>query len=244
MNYASQETAIIFWSSVRVLQMKECGLPKLSIIVQGNQQSCWTKPNNCNVDMWSLDAGGYDGPTCSNASTWLRANCVHGGDGSLNHITNHSIIHLACNASSSVWAYHSKPFTAIWFVRKTSIASSSLDTEQQTPLPPMVRWKKDVEGRMEWNCFYWRLKLLSATPRWSNTSLETAWREDPGQLHYAPPHWSCTGYYDMRRYWISLSHSSSMHCRYFKQPALHLRNVGASCPSLHLGLAHSYISTG
>ncbi|GFT29589.1 transposable element Tcb1 transposase [Trichonephila clavipes] len=28
------------------------------------------------------------------------------------------------------------------------------------------------------------------------------------------------------RYWISLSHSSSTHCRYFKQPALHLRGVG------------------
>ncbi|GFW41640.1 transposable element Tcb1 transposase [Trichonephila clavipes] len=38
----------------------------------------------------------------------------------------------------------------------------------------------------------------------------------------APPHWSCTGYYGTRRYWISLSHSSSTHCRYFKQPALHL----------------------
>ncbi|GFT17387.1 transposable element Tcb1 transposase [Trichonephila clavipes] len=37
-------------------------------------------------------------------------------------------------------------------------------------------------------------------------------------------------------YWISLSHSSSSHCRYFKQPALHLRSVGASCPSLHSGL--------
>ncbi|GFW20930.1 transposable element Tcb1 transposase [Trichonephila clavipes] len=38
--------------------------------------------------------------------------------------------------------------------------------------------------------------------------------------------------------------SSSTHCWYFKQTALHLRGVGASCPSLPLGLSHSYISTG
>ncbi|GFX67121.1 uncharacterized protein TNCV_590371 [Trichonephila clavipes] len=55
---------------------------------------------------------------------------------------------------------------------------------------------------------------------------------------------SCTGYYGMGRYWISLSHSSSTHCRYFKQPALDLRGVGASCPSLPSGLGHSHISTG
>ncbi|GFX57876.1 hypothetical protein TNCV_3068431 [Trichonephila clavipes] len=48
----------------------------------------------------------------------------------------------------------------------------------------------------------------------------------------------------MGRYWISLSHSSSTHCRYFKQPALHLQGVGASCPSLPSGLGHSHISTG
>ncbi|GFX26063.1 transposable element Tcb1 transposase [Trichonephila clavipes] len=36
----------------------------------------------------------------------------------------------------------------------------------------------------------------------------------------------------MSRYWISLSHFSSTHCQYFKQPALHLRCVGVSCPSL------------
>ncbi|GFX47450.1 transposable element Tcb1 transposase [Trichonephila clavipes] len=32
------------------------------------------------------------------------------------------------------------------------------------------------------------------------------------KLRYASSHWSCTGYYGMRRYWISLSHSSSKHC--------------------------------
>ncbi|GFX10511.1 transposable element Tcb1 transposase [Trichonephila clavipes] len=42
---------------------------------------------------------------------------------------------------------------------------------------------------------------------------------------------------------ISLSHSSGMHCQYFKQPALHLRGVRDSCPSLPLGLGHSHIST-
>ncbi|GFV91319.1 hypothetical protein TNCV_898361 [Trichonephila clavipes] len=67
---------------------------------------------------------------------------------------------------------------------------------------------------------------------------------DAEQLRYAPPYWSCTRYYGMRRYWISLSHSSSTHCQYFKQPALHLRGVGASCPSLPSGLRHSHIPTG
>ncbi|GFU88210.1 transposable element Tcb1 transposase [Trichonephila clavipes] len=43
-------------------------------------------------------------------------------------------------------------------------------------------------------------------------------------------------------YWIS--HSSSTHCRYFKQPELHLRGVGASFPALPSGLGHSHISTG
>ncbi|GFV03780.1 transposable element Tc3 transposase [Trichonephila clavipes] len=41
-----------------------------------------------------------------------------------------------------------------------------------------------------------------------------------------------------------LSHSSSTHCLYFKQPELHLRGVGASCPSLPSGLGHSRISSG
>ncbi|GFU85133.1 hypothetical protein TNCV_1553961 [Trichonephila clavipes] len=78
----------------------------------------------------------------------------------------------------------------------------------------------------------------------SDSSLETPWREDAEQLRYAPPHWSCTGYYGMGRYWILLSHSSSTLCGYFKQPALHLRGVGASCPSLPPGLGHSLISIG
>ncbi|GFW69980.1 transposable element Tcb1 transposase [Trichonephila clavipes] len=49
---------------------------------------------------------------------------------------------------------------------------------------------------------------FAATPRWSDSSLETPWREDAEQLRYAPPHWSCTEYYGIGRYWISLSHSS------------------------------------
>ncbi|GFU73104.1 uncharacterized protein TNCV_1353951 [Trichonephila clavipes] len=88
-----------------------------------------------------------------------------------------------------------------------------------------------------------KLSLLTGHA-WSDSSLETPWREDAEQLRYAPPHWSCTGYYGTGRYWISLSHSSSTHCRYFKQPELHLRSVGASCPSLPSGLGRSYISTG
>ncbi|GFV28954.1 transposable element Tcb1 transposase [Trichonephila clavipes] len=73
---------------------------------------------------------------------------------------------------------------------------------------------------------------------------DTVEREDAEQLRYAPPHWSCTGYYGMGRYRILLSHSSSTHCRYFKQPALHLLGVGASCPSLRSGLGYIHISTG
>ncbi|GFT69095.1 transposable element Tcb1 transposase [Trichonephila clavipes] len=53
---------------------------------------------------------------------------------------------------------------------------------------------------------------LSATQRWSDSSLETSWREDTEQLRYASPHWSCTGYYGMGWYWISLSDYSSTHC--------------------------------
>ncbi|GFT32889.1 hypothetical protein TNCV_5039221 [Trichonephila clavipes] len=37
-----------------------------------------------------------------------------------------------------VCAYHSTPFTAEWSVRKTSIAWSTLDAEQQTSPPPMI----------------------------------------------------------------------------------------------------------
>ncbi|GFT31991.1 transposable element Tcb1 transposase [Trichonephila clavipes] len=48
----------------------------------------------------------------------------------------------------------------------------------------------------------------------------------------------------MERYWISLLHSSSTHCWYFKQPALHLRGVGASCSSLPSGLGHSPTLSG
>ncbi|GFW01377.1 transposable element Tcb1 transposase [Trichonephila clavipes] len=44
--------------------------------------------------------------------------------------------------------------------------------------------------------------------------------------------------------WAVLDITPSTHCRYFKQPALHLRGVGTSCPSLPLGLRHSHISTG
>ncbi|GFU58439.1 transposable element Tcb1 transposase [Trichonephila clavipes] len=48
--------------------------------------------------------------------------------------------------------------------------------------------------------------------------METPRREDAEQLRYAPPHWSCTGYYGMGWYWISLSHSSNTHCRAWPQP--------------------------
>ncbi|GFW24789.1 transposable element Tcb1 transposase [Trichonephila clavipes] len=41
------------------------------------------------------------------------------------------------------------------------------------------------------------LTHLSVTPRWSDSSLETPWREGVEQLRYAPPNWFCTGYYGM-----------------------------------------------
>ncbi|GFU70279.1 hypothetical protein TNCV_904211 [Trichonephila clavipes] len=79
----------------------------------------------------------------------------------------------------------------------------------------------------------------------SDSSLETPWREDVEQLRYTPPHWFCTGYYGNGVVLdITLAHSSSTHCRYFKQPLLHLRGVGAICPSLPSGLGRSHISTG
>ncbi|GFT81461.1 hypothetical protein TNCV_3673241 [Trichonephila clavipes] len=40
----------------------------------------------------------------------------------------------------------------------------------------------------------------------SDSSLKTSWREDAEQLRYAPQHWFCTGYYEIGRIWISLSH--------------------------------------
>ncbi|GFX37408.1 hypothetical protein TNCV_3106601 [Trichonephila clavipes] len=82
---------------------------------------------------------------------------------------------------------------------------------------------------------------MSATTRLSDSSLETPWREDAEQLRYAPPHWSCTGYYGMGRYWISLSRSSSTHCRFFyfllgssEYFFSHLIVVGSSVPAILL----------
>ncbi|GFY35743.1 transposable element Tcb1 transposase [Trichonephila clavipes] len=49
--------------------------------------------------------------------------------------------------------------------------------------------------------------------------------------------WAGIGYHSHAPFSLS-------HCRYFKQPALHLRGVGASCPSLPSGLGRSHISIG
>ncbi|GFU96395.1 uncharacterized protein TNCV_89711 [Trichonephila clavipes] len=50
----------------------------------------------------------------------------------------------------------------------------------------------------------------------------------------------------MGRYWISLSHSSSTYCRYFKQTALHLQVLEPvrGVRALPSGLGHRHISTG
>ncbi|GFU84093.1 hypothetical protein TNCV_2299061 [Trichonephila clavipes] len=109
----------------------------------------------------------------------------------------------------------------------------------------MVRCKKAASGKNGIKLSLLTSPHLSATPRWSNSSLESPWREDAEQLRYATPHWFCIDYYGMGRYCISLSHSSStQHCGYFKQPALYLRGVGACCTSLPSGLGHSHISKG
>ncbi|UYV64641.1 Transposase, partial [Cordylochernes scorpioides] len=110
------------------------------------------------------------------------------------------------------------------------LQQSGLYTRRPLLPPPLtqnyrcLRCQRCYERRMwtaEWNEIIFTDG--STTPRWSESSLETPWREDAEQLRYAPPHWSCTVYYGMKRYWISLSHSSSTHCWYFKPPMLHLR---------------------
>ncbi|GFX12888.1 transposable element Tcb1 transposase [Trichonephila clavipes] len=84
---------------------------------------------------------------------------------------------------------------------------------------------------------------LSATPRYGRiTSLEH--QRGGGMLEQrrlalcAAIQWSCTGYYGIGRYGYHSPHSLVRIAGTFKQPALHLRGVGASCPSYPLqGLA-------
>ncbi|GFS60180.1 transposable element Tcb1 transposase [Trichonephila clavipes] len=61
---------------------------------------------------------------------------------------------------------------------------------------------------------------------------DTVERDEAEQLRYAPPHWPCTGYYGMERYWISLSHSSSTHCRVFVNHQIELLPWPARFPDL------------
>ncbi|GFT42923.1 hypothetical protein TNCV_1614951 [Trichonephila clavipes] len=95
-----------------------------------------------------------------------------------------------------------------------------------------------------------KLSLLTTHASVSNNTMvglesgQNREEKNAEQLRYAPPHWSYTGYYGMGWHWITLLHSSSTHCRYFKYPALHLRGVGASCPSLPSALGNIHISTG
>ncbi|GFY07658.1 transposable element Tcb1 transposase [Trichonephila clavipes] len=62
--------------------------------------------------------------------------------------------------------------------------------------------------------------------------METPWREDAEQLRYTPPYWSCTGYYGMGRYWISLKNFSSTHCRFFVNHQIELLPLPARSPDL------------
>ncbi|GFV76347.1 transposable element Tcb1 transposase [Trichonephila clavipes] len=146
----------------------------------------------------------------------------------------------------SICPYHSTLFTAEWSVRKTSILLALPLTQNHRRL----RRQWCDERRMwaaEWNEVVFDEESRICLQKSVSDPIRV-WRYrgevDAEQLRYAPPHWSCTGYYSMGRYWISLSHSSSTHCQYFKQPALHLPGDGASCPSLPSGLGHSHISTG
>ncbi|GFV82602.1 hypothetical protein TNCV_1618311 [Trichonephila clavipes] len=108
-----------------------------------------TKPNNCNADMWPLDARRVRRDRRGRDRIHLSAP-VHAEDrqivrmavtGSLSHTSRTTAQHIVCvcNASFSVSAYHSTPFTAERSVRKTSVAWSTLDAEPQTSPPPMVR---------------------------------------------------------------------------------------------------------
>ncbi|GFY19554.1 transposable element Tcb1 transposase [Trichonephila clavipes] len=75
-----------------------------------------------------------------------------------------------------------------------------------TQNPRRLRRQWGDERRMwvtEWNeVDFTDESRICLPPRWSDSSLETPWREDAEHLRYAPPHWSCTGYYGMERYWI------------------------------------------
>ena len=151
----------------RIVAYRDCGLSfrKISSRVGRNQT---TVMRIC--DRW-MQEGTTDRrvrshpPQCTTSRDDRRIVRMAVTDRSATSRTNHSTAHSVCTASSSVCAYHSTPFTAEWSARKTSIASSTLDAKPQTPPPPLVWWKKDVDGRMEWNCLYWRVTLLSAIPR-------------------------------------------------------------------------------
>ncbi|GFW47268.1 HTH_38 domain-containing protein [Trichonephila clavipes] len=116
------------------------------------------KSKNCNADRWMQDGmtdrrGRSHPPQCTTSREDRQIEIIAVTDRSVTSRTR-STAHSVCNASFSVCAYHSTPFTAEWSVRKKSIAWSTFDAEPQTSSPPMVRWKKDVGGRMKCSYLY------------------------------------------------------------------------------------------
>ncbi|GFY14010.1 transposable element Tcb1 transposase [Trichonephila clavipes] len=168
------------------------------------------------------------------------ANCVHGSDGSFSHIRT-----IERHIESVT--YHSVSARTI----RRRLEQSGLSAKRPLLGLPLTQNHRRLrrqwcdERRMwaaEWNEVVLIDKSRICLQHHEGQIRVRRHRgEDAEQLRYAPPHWSRNGYYGMGRYWISLSHSSSTHCRYFKQPALHLRGVGASYPSLPSGLDHSHI---
>ncbi|GFS49312.1 transposable element Tcb1 transposase [Trichonephila clavipes] len=125
-------------------------------------------------------------------------------DGSLSHITNHSI-------------------------RKTSIAWSTLDAEPQTSPPPrrlwVVKWNEVVftdESRICLQHHDGRIRV---------------WRHGGERMLNSCVMHRHTGPAPGIMVWDGIGYHS-------RTPALYLRGVGASCPSLPSGLGHSRYSVG
>ncbi|GFW01911.1 uncharacterized protein TNCV_3028821 [Trichonephila clavipes] len=63
-------------------------------------------------------------------------------------IMNYSPTDLVCLSSFGIRLYFSTPFAAEWNVRKTSIASFTLDWKPQAFAPPVVQGTADIDNEM------------------------------------------------------------------------------------------------
>ncbi|GFX36743.1 transposable element Tcb1 transposase [Trichonephila clavipes] len=70
---------------------------------------------------------------------------------------------------------------------------------------------RTIRRRLQQSGLSARRPLLGLPLTQNPRRLRHQWYDE--KLRYAPPHWTYTGYYGIGRYWISLSHSSSTHCR-------------------------------